>query len=584
MSQAAPSPNLPNLANGVPGVSWNDPGSPEVGKPRPRPLRLDHDAGDSHVLYLSMIFGIALALRLLLMMMGPIGHIDLAYTAESTQTLTLAENLIQEKVFGLTEHPKGSLAGQLDRMRIDRGEASGGLHREVYETPGYAAALAAFGLTGLGLTLWLVLQCLIGAMCVPAAYLLGRGLLGCKTPATVAAAVVAVHPLMVLAPATLSGEALAMLLVLTGLAAVAGGASGAGGRGLWAAVGGGLSLGVAALVSPVLVWLTPIAAAWMVLTERRIQAVALAGVLLLAAVIPVGGWMLRNSNHHGQPWLSAQTAVDRYFGSAVAMSGPEAAPYEPAAVAEQMATLRTQLEAAAPGEATVLSTLDRLGRDAVAGDRLGYFAAARRLAPRFALDHQLDEAYARLGIAYIPAGAAASRLGEAVGSASPEEPVTAQVVNAWVLGNLLLVVLGVIGGGLMLWRRQVAPLLLLLGIAGYVVWFIPAGQWDALRLPLLAIQAVAVGVIFGSSPLTEELATGGKMRGPRKLEDDEPQPNFSPLGNRGLEPAAKDAESEDDAPLPVEQAVHPALRAPAEPEDDGPEHKPLMQAPVGRPI
>ncbi len=239
---------LPDLNRGVPGVQWNRDGS--TSSPGPAGPVNDPDEGESYVLYIAMIFGVALILRLLVFAMGPLSDPTLAYTPETPQQIVLADHLVQEQTFGLTEQSEGSLPAKIDALRAEREElnpvAETGLLPEFYSAPGYPAVLAVFRATGLSLNWLLLLQCVIGALCVPLVYQLGLGLLGRKMPAALASIVVALHPALLISPASLAADTVVVALVLLGLAAVAHTRD----RDVRRAFGGGLALGVAALCAP----------------------------------------------------------------------------------------------------------------------------------------------------------------------------------------------------------------------------------------------------------------------------------------------------------------------------------------------
>ncbi len=600
---------LPDLKHGVPGVQWANPDDtpptrPGLGGHRPAPAAANPDDKESYVLYLSLIFGIALLLRLLIVFMGPVFGIEQAYTADSPTQLTLAENLAEHQTFGLAAQPDGTVPAALDQLRASRGELTQfpetGLTPEVYRSPGYPAVLAVFHLTGLPLTLLLILQCFIGAAAVPLVYKLGLGVIGRKAPATLAAALVALHPAMLIAPAGLTGDVIVIALVLAACGAVAN----AHRRDVRSAALGGLAAGTAALFAPLYLWLAPILGVWMILTERRARSLGLAAVLLLAAALPVGGWGYRNAGHGPEVALSAQPAVDRYFGTVAAAMHPAAGPFAPATNTKLFNQLATQTQSPAHVNVSTLTLLDQSGRQWLLAHPAEHARTViGRTAQHLALDHSLDDAYRRLAIDYAPAGHAATLLGEPVASATPAEAVTEWVINAWVGLNALLVAGMAVGAAMMLWHRRIAGLLLLVAGCGLVLFFSTAGASESMRLPVLGLQALLVTAALAPAPArvpklkkrklrkikklkeqSEQLDhRGSPLATPDSLRPNDPEGVGTPLSRQtddALEHAADDlhdlarttaAEVAHDAPAEApdpQHALHPALRNEPQPAAD----------------
>ena len=579
---------LPELSHGIPGVQWNPAAASPANKPASAAAA--DDARESYVLYVGLIFGVALVLRLLIFAMGPMSDIDHAFTAQTPAQIELADNLAARQTFGLAAQPEGSLNQQLDTLRAERGGlktvGDTDLVPEFYRAPGYPAVLAVFHATGLPLGWLLLLQCVVGAACVPLTYWLGRGMIGRKAPAALGAVVVALHPALLFSSAALSADTLAVALVLLGLAAVASATR----RDLRSCFGGGLALGAGALCTPVLGWLAPLVAAWMVVTQRRFRSVALAAAVLLGAGLPVGGWAYRNLGQGLPAELSGQAAMDRYFGTVAAAEHPLAGPYAPGSTQTLLNELQIHARQPAQSDTPLLKLLEQYSRERLNANRLGHAQAVFRTgAKSLALDHSLDAAYARLGLPYAPAGYAATLLGEPVASADDHDAVTAWVVNAWVGGNALLVVGMLLGTAMMLWHRRFAGLLLALTVTGYFLFYGSAGGGETLRLPLIGFQGLLLAAIVAPAPTREKKPAKPRVRKIQKLDDEHaptrnsplPQPDLrrsaegaSPLWNSrdsdrsGPSDAAPDnqaapdaaaAAGDDEGPAYL-QLVHPALR------------------------
>ena len=233
-------------------VEWN-PDEPAL--PAPSRAVSAPDDQESYFLYIALIFGIALVLRILVVMMGPVFGIEQAYTPQTEQQLVLAQNLVDEQTFGLSAQPAHTAPAAIDALRAERGDlptvGETGLHPEFYEAPGYPAVLTVFVATGLPLTWLLVIQCVLGALAVPLVFKVGMGILGRKLPSVLAGVLVALHPALLVSSATLAADAIVVCLVLAGLWGI----SHAQRRDLFSAAGGGLALGVrrAVLADPHLV-------------------------------------------------------------------------------------------------------------------------------------------------------------------------------------------------------------------------------------------------------------------------------------------------------------------------------------------
>lgn len=578
---------LPDLQHGIPGIAWQSTG----GTTRPQPGRMvPPDDAESWRVYLWILFGLALVLRLLVVFAGPWSDENLAYGPDTPAQLTLAENLSEAQSFGLAAQPAGSLEANVDALRQQRGELrtfdNNTLHPEFYRTPGYPAllALAQRGLPGL--PWWLLVQCVLGALCVPLTYRVGRGLLNRKMPALIGAAVVALHPAMIIAPAALTGDVATTLLVLVGLWAVVH----VDGRSLRHSFAGGFTLGLAALFSPLMFWLSPLAAAWLIVTERRLRTLGLAAALMLGAALPVGAWMYRNQQQGLGPRLSAQPIVDRYFGSANASVQPTSAASVQDNQSHLLGQLKTNAGKAAANGLTVFEQMDASGNDRLAADRAGQWRAMRAGAVQLALGHSVDEAFGRLDLDYAPGGFAAVRLGEVSAKQAVDDPAIPYIINTWVGVNATLLAGMAVGAGLMLWRQRWAGLMLALTVIGLFVYASADGANETMRLPLIGLQGLLLGAIWAPGP---RLTTAGaehkpKLRKPEKLSDKLPElePATSPLATAtSLRPgvaaipalAGRRPDASAPAPSDPQHALHPMLRGapPAEAEEE-PAVRPLM--------
>ncbi|MEM7624870.1 MAG: hypothetical protein AAF333_04500 [Planctomycetota bacterium] len=586
----------PNLT----GVEWNSGETPSSG-PRPTPAAADDQ--ESYLLYVGLIFGIALVLRILVVMMGPVFGIEQAYTPKTNHEIALAESLVSEQVFGLESQPAHTAPAAIDALRAERGDlptaGETSLHPEFYEAPGYPAVLSIFVASGLPMTWLLVLQCVLGAMAVPLVFKVGMGVLGRKLPSVLASVIVALHPALLVSSATLAADTFVVLLMLGGLWGVAHAQR----RNLLSAAGGGLALGCAALFAPILAWFAPVVGAWVVVTERRLCSVGLAAVLILGAALPVGGWVYRNAQHGLEPQVSAPLALDRLFGTAAAIENPVAGPYAPQTMQQLYGEFRDFARLPEHADTDTITLLDRYGRDRVGTNHAAHWNAIKSGAVRLGLDHSLDDAYSRLGIDYAPAGYAAQLLGEDVASAEPEEAATEWVINVWVGFNAALIAAMAVGAAVMLWRRRFAGLLLVFSTAGYFIYLSSAGADEAMRLPLIGLQSLLVMGVLAPASIRIKKPSARKLKKMRKLEDeDKAITTGSPLATaESLRPAPgstdgprldPDATAYDDDDEKknvsdpfgtLKDAVHPALRGGAASENE-PTPEPAGGSLGGRPF
>ena len=222
--------DMPDLKHGVPGLQlFHRHGRDPAQAPRPtaRQQQLDAIAAhpDSWAFYLGLIIAIAVVLRLLVVLVGPMGNVERAYTETTAVKLDLAHQLVEHGTFGLTQQPPSSLQARLDTLRAERGSLplpdAHGLYPEAYRAPGYPFVLAVMAYTGLPLTVLLLAQCVLGGVAVGLTYTLAKAMARSKGAAMAAATLVALHPGLIVAAAVLDPLTIVGALVLAGLTATA---------------------------------------------------------------------------------------------------------------------------------------------------------------------------------------------------------------------------------------------------------------------------------------------------------------------------------------------------------------------------
>jgi 4-amino-4-deoxy-L-arabinose transferase-like glycosyltransferase len=194
---------------------------------------------------------------------------------------------------------------------------------EVFRSPGYPLLLASvyslFGVTALPV---IVLQAIIATGTVAVTWLLGRKLFGPRV-GTWAAVVLSLDVASVCLSQMLLSETAFTLLVVTAIWLMARSLSTV--RGRTGFVLAGLTLAGAVYVRPVAYYLVPLGAAGIVLflvsRERKSVpartrwrlALTRAGMFLLAPVLFIGGWQLKNLQRTGNPRFSHLEGQNMYF-------------------------------------------------------------------------------------------------------------------------------------------------------------------------------------------------------------------------------------------------------------------------------
>lgn len=450
---------------------------------------------ESFAVYIGIVAAVALFLRLMVLGMGPATDVQASYTPATPIEMQLAQGLADELSYGVTAYPEGSRYAAIEALRTERGErrplAGSELYADAYHAPGYPAVLAGFIKTGLDLRWLLLLQCGIAVGTTLVAYRVGLQLLGRKSPALLVAALIALHPTFIIAPAALSGGVIALGLLMLGL---------------WAlsereesepliASAGGLSLGLSSLFNPLLFWAAPLVALWLMLSGRRLQSLVITCAMMLGAVAPPALWMYRNANAGLGATLTRAPDVERYLGVLGDLESPEIAPeIRDTAMLERLSENAKATKTAAVGD-----LFDKMNKEAKTrlreqGDAYLRFGGDRAL--RTLVAHSGQAAFNRLKLNYTPSGSAAAWLGENVSHTGRETPGTATLASSWVMLNFLLLGSAVLGAVAMLWRRRIHQLLLLAALGLTVTVGCVTSPGESQRLPALALQMLIIGGVL----------------------------------------------------------------------------------------
>jgi 4-amino-4-deoxy-L-arabinose transferase-like glycosyltransferase len=190
------------------------------------------------------------------------------------------------------------------------GNAFGGNTHSAYfdlglkRTPGYPAVIAAItSVTGNRESVVAFAQVLMGVATVALLYLLVRELCGVRA-ALIASALLAIDPISVIMPSYLQPETLFTLLLVAGTLLLLNGLRA---RSWILMAAAGLSFGASALVRPVAlyIWIVLIPLVWLLSAPRAWRRRLLnSGIVMLAFLVPVGGWIVRNERTTGVAVLS----------------------------------------------------------------------------------------------------------------------------------------------------------------------------------------------------------------------------------------------------------------------------------------
>ena len=203
--------------------------------------------------------------------------------------VTIAGGLIYSLALGSElRYPDEHEYLTLARNLVHSGEFSLGAGPTALRPPGYVFFLAGPVYLGAGVPLLRLANFALLALTVYAVYRLGRRTGGSELAGVLAAAGVALYPLLVYTAGTLYPQALAPVLLVGALAAVTGPPS------LGRSVLCGLALGALILAIPTSVFVLAVVCVWLIVTRRR---AALAPVLAVvaAAALVVAPWTIRNA-------------------------------------------------------------------------------------------------------------------------------------------------------------------------------------------------------------------------------------------------------------------------------------------------
>ena len=475
-------------------------------------------------MFLMVTILLAVCARFGLYQAGPASDNDRVLEPDSARYVELARNLVATGTFGKAAERNGEVHPRLAAFRgarQEREEPDGaGLRPEILRTPGYPAFIAALLKTNLDIWAVLVAQNVLSVLSLWLVFAIGRHLLQSNWAAAISAAIVALHPADVLAANTLLAETVFTFTMLLGLFVIVWGRD----QGWLPNAGGGLLIGVSALVRPVSIFLGPVLAVWLAVTERNRRGLIAAAVLLVSSLLPATAWMARNANTGFGFRISSIPYINAWFYTSAYMNikadeGDFQADW-PAAVRSQFGELQAQIE---PEEET-FAAMRRLSFETIRQQPMLYASVLGRSFGKFFSDHSMPNFNARLGRTYEPTGARAKFLSGILwpfGQAESEPPHAQSMIwpLLWTSWNVTLALLMVVGLICIAIRRQWSVLFLLAGVFVYFLLATQANGLERFRLPVLGVQALMVGAMIAwarTQPDSDDKPGGPESRQPNE--------------------------------------------------------------------
>ena len=452
----------------------------------------------SVIWWLVLIAFIGLAVRLLLFVLGPAVDMDRAYYPESARVVELGHNFVAHGAFAATASTDERIHVPLATLQHELGEGreptKNGLFSEFYAMPGYPAMLAALEFLRLPMHALLLIQCIISILSVLLVFGIGHAILDSPRAALLGALVVALHPADIMVPTAIIGDTLLVGLTLTGIWLIASKKS----RNVWHSAVGGFMLGLASLFSAVVVLLGPLLALWIVLTDFKWRAAGCAVVMALLSLTPPALWMLRNQQAGFGFRLTSATYIDQYFPTLVAMNRADLPDHDAGPI--NPTELIPLLESERKTGEDVYSTMARLTVDRITSEPGVYARVVQQSALQFVVGHSMVGMYRQLGLTY-DSPAMPDRFLTGDWTLSSGNAITSSLATAWSGLNALLLIGTIAGASLLLWRRQWAAAMLLVGLLLYFLVAAAPNGSERMRLPVLGIQAIVIAATFAPAPI-----------------------------------------------------------------------------------
>ncbi|MEO0587798.1 MAG: hypothetical protein AAF078_09175 [Planctomycetota bacterium] len=236
----------------------------------------------------------AVLLRGALLWLGPVSGASSAVDLASAATVAQATAMADAGWYATpVDQPEpGAVAEAMARLGLSESAWSisppEGLRAERFDLPGMATLIAGLSAVGVPMAAWPIAGACIAVLAMLLAYAAATPIWG-KAGGAVAAWLVGLTPVMLIDPIALQPVALACLFALAGLALLADKRAG-----VLHGLIGGVSLGVASLVSFAMVLLGPVAAIWLLVRGRSVRAAGAGLALLITSTLPLAGWGARS--------------------------------------------------------------------------------------------------------------------------------------------------------------------------------------------------------------------------------------------------------------------------------------------------
>lgn len=511
----------------------------------PKVMEIDEPDTEKRIAlgWLGLIVACGLVLRLLMFALGPAAADERAVTDDTPLHMQLAASLVTDQSFAYDPQRPVTGAGespgareQLIELRRSAGQleaplggAADGLQPEVWHLPGYPVLLGLMDALG-GPTAWLlVLQCALAALASALVFGIMKQTLDKYTPALIAAALVALHPALIITPLSLSDDALFITLLLTGV-------WGASKRTTPMAVLAGAAISCAVLVRPISIFVGPAIALWMILGDRRASTLGCAMTVMVMSLAGPAMWLGRNIMIDLGPRLSAAATVhaantaNRVEARAAGVEAPEGD-----ALPGVMAT----------GQGDLLAAINRSTFHTLRNNPVELGQVMSLSAWHLLTDHRVEDLYRVMGLTYRPGGVAdALATGRVIMPPPTAEDKAVEYLSlGWMIVNGLVMLGALLGLATMTARRQGSLLLLVFAALAYLS-FLASGAGVAAWQPVaLVFAAMACGALFARAPrpLRLKLKKDKKPRKSKKhkrddtvFDLDDEHPEADPAARDGL--------------------------------------------------
>jgi hypothetical protein len=440
------------------------------------------------------IIVLAVAIRLLLFMLGPANNFKQAYEPDSRRYVELAQSLKEFGTFARGPEDSGVVHIPLFQLRKQRGEIEPlnkqQMYPEVFRTPGYPLFLSIFEWMGLSTPAVIPAQCFLSGLNVLLVFILARHLLKHNLAATAAALIVALHPADILASESILAETLFTTMLMGGICLCV-----VGYKNLAWAMLGGLLIGAATIVRPISILLGLAIAIWLCVCVRNKAAFAAALCALVGSLVLPAGWIYRNHQLGLGYQISTVPSFNGMFYTAtyidIAKAGGDTQKDWPAAVHARMLELSQT-----PPNVNLYDAMNEKTKDAIKNNPKIYAKLMAKSTVKFFTDHSTGSMMARFGRMYQPTGLKDRLLKGDFSLKGIHDPQAFYLAVGWTIWNLVLAGGMVLGCIALLFQRNVKTILLAGGIIFYFILTTQVNGLERFRIPVIGLQAILVAALL----------------------------------------------------------------------------------------